>query len=127
MGSGGPATGRAAVGLLFAVAVAVRAGFLLVPGLNSDQAVIGLMGRHVLAGEFPVFIWGEPTSGTAESFLAAAVFAGFGASRYTLNLVPALLSLGFVWTCWLLGREVAGERAGLIALALGACPPVLLT
>jgi len=122
-----PATGRAAVGLLFAVAVAARACFLLVPGLNSDQAVIGLMGRHILAGEFPVFFWGEPTSGTAESFLAAAVFAVFGASRYTLNLVPALLSLGFVWACWRLGREVAGERGGLIALALGACPPVLLT
>jgi hypothetical protein len=126
-GERGPRGHRLAVGLLFGVAVLTRALFLTTPALNSDQAVIGLMGRHVLAGEFPVFFWGEPTSGSIESLLAAAVFQVGGASRLTLNLVPALLSLGFVWAGWRLGREVAGERAGLFTLALLACPPVLLT
>lgn len=115
------------LGLLFVAAAALRGVFFLFPALDSDQAIIGLMGLHILEGRFPIFFWGEPYSGTLESFLAALFFFVFGVSRQTLSLAPALISLGFLWAGWRLAREVFGERAGLIALALLAVPPVFLS
>ena len=114
-------------GLLIGVGAAVRGVFLLFPALDSDQAIIGLMGLHILEGRFPAFFWGEPYSGTLESFLAALLFFVFGASRRTLALAPLLVSLGFLWAGWRLAREILGERGGLIALALLAVPPVFLS
>jgi hypothetical protein len=52
------------------------------------MAIVGLMGRHILQGEFPVFFWGQPFAGTLESFLAAVLFFVFGSSRLTLALPP---------------------------------------
>ncbi|HEX2295550.1 MAG TPA: hypothetical protein VHN37_09605, partial [Actinomycetota bacterium] len=43
--------------------------------LDSDEAVVGLMARHVLDGDFPVFFWGQPYGGPHEAVLAAAVFS----------------------------------------------------
>jgi len=113
--------------LLIGVGAAVRGVFLLFPALDSDQAIIGLMGLHILEGRFPFFFWGEPYSGTLESFLAALLFFVFGVSRQTLALAPLLVSLGFLWAGWRLAREILGERGGLIALALLAIPPVFLS
>ncbi len=115
------------LGLLLVAVAALRGVFLLFPALDSDQAIIGLMGLHILEGHFPIFFWGERYSGTLESFLAALSFFVFGASRQTLGLAPTLVSLGFLWAGWRLAREVFGERAGLIALALLAVPPVFLS
>jgi len=113
--------------LLIGAGAALRGVFLLFPALDSDQAIIGLMGLHILEGRFPPFFWGEPYSGTLESFLAALLFFLFGVSRQTLTLAPTLVSLGFLWAGWRLAREIFGERGGLIALALLAAPPVFLS
>jgi len=113
--------------LLFGAGAALRGLFFFFPALDSDQAIIGLMGIHILEGEFPIFFWGERHSGTLESFLAALLFFVFGVSRQTLTLAPALVSLGFLWAGWRLARESFGEQAGLIALALLAIPPVFLS
>src|SRR5690348_2660766 len=34
---------------------------------NSDQAIVGLMAHHILAGERPVFYWGQAYNGTLEA------------------------------------------------------------
>src|SRR5216683_3038295 len=38
---------------------------------NSDQAMVGLMARHVLAGEHTAFYWGQSYNGTLETYLTA--------------------------------------------------------
>jgi hypothetical protein len=113
--------------MLFLAGAGVRALFLLFPALDSDQAVIGLMGVHVLKGEFPAFFWSESYSGTPESLLAALLFFLLGVSRLTLALAPLLFSLGFLWMAWRLGRELFGQTAGTFTLALLAVPPLFLS
>lgn len=48
-----------AAGLAIAVlvALALRLFVILTPhaALDADEAIVGLMGRHVLQGEFPIF------------------------------------------------------------------------
>src|SRR4051794_25325259 len=61
---------------------------------NSDEAVMGLMARHVLDGEFPTFFWGVSYSGSQEALLAVPGFLVAGGSWLALRLVPMALSPG---------------------------------
>jgi 4-amino-4-deoxy-L-arabinose transferase-like glycosyltransferase len=49
------------------------------------------------------------------SLLAHAAFRLFGESAWALRLPAALFGTATVWALWRLGREVAGEREGLLA------------
>ncbi len=117
----------AGVAALMAGGAAIRALFLRYPYIDSDQAVIGLMGMHILKGEFPIYFWGEPYSGTLESFVAAVFFFLFGVSRLTLNLVPFFFSLIFLLLTWRLGIALFDRTIALLGLAFVAFPPMLLT
>jgi Dolichyl-phosphate-mannose-protein mannosyltransferase len=117
----------AVVVVLVAAGAGLRAVFLAYPVLDSDQAVVGLMGLHILKGEFPIYFWGEPYSGTLESYLAAVIFFLFGVSRWSLELAPFSFSLVFLVLTWRLGRVVFGPAVGILSLTLVAIPPMLLT
>jgi hypothetical protein len=106
--------------------VGLRAVYLLTPGLDSDMAIVGLMARHILDGEFPVFFWGQPFAGTIESYLAAALFAVIGPSRFALALSPFLVSLAFLLVTERLARDGFGREAGRLALLLAAVPAPFL-
>ena len=82
------ATGLGLVGIL-AIALALRLFFVLTPHgiIDADEAIVGLMGRHVLRGEFPVFYYGQSYMGGLEAHLAALAFALGGASPLILKLV----------------------------------------
>ncbi len=89
---------------------------LALPQLDSDQAVTGLAGLHVLRGEFPTFFWGQHHAGVPESYGAAVTFFLFGVSRLTLSLVPALAALGLVLALYRTGALLFGHGAGLLAI-----------
>ena len=108
------------------VGAVVRALYMLAPPLDSDVAVVGLMGMHVMDGEFSPLFWGQHYGGSLESFLAAGLFAVFGVSIYTLDAAPALISLVQLVLLYLLGRDLFGHRAGLLAAGLAALGPFLL-
>lgn len=111
-----------------ALGAAVRGLYLLTPALDSDMAIVGLMARHILQGEFPIFFWGQPFAGTIESLLAAVLFFLFGPSRLTLALSPFLFSLAFLVLTYRLAREAFDRQVGLLALYLAAIPaPFLIT
>lgn len=111
---------------LVALAVAVRGLRLLTPGLDSDMAIVGLMARHILQGEFPIFYWGQPFAGTMEAYLAALLFALGGASRLTLALSPFLFSLLLLAVTYRLAREAFDRETGWLALLLAALPAPFL-
>src|SRR5215471_2106686 len=47
--------------------------------IGSDQAVVGLMAKHILEGKgHPVFYWGATYAGSLEPHFVAAVFAVLG-------------------------------------------------
>ncbi len=116
--------------LLFgALAVAVRLPFLIsgkIP-FDSDEAVEGLMARHVLNGDLPAFFWGQAFKGVPEVYAAAAVFALFGSSvvalkSVTLAFFAAYVGLNFV----LLDRMASRWMAVATSLLLIFAPPALV-
>ena len=92
---------------------------------NSDEAVVGLMARHILAGELPVFFYGQSYMGSMDAFLVALGFALLGQAVWVIRLVQGILyALVLVTTAWL-GYEVSGSsNIGLLAAGLLAVPTV---
>src|SRR5436305_2171303 len=99
------------VGLVLRVWVLVESA-----RLSADEAVPGLMARHIVAdGEWPVFYWGQAYFGAAESYLIAGLFLIFG-FHPSLVFVPALLaSLALVPLTWMLAEQLGPWPAGLLA------------
>jgi hypothetical protein len=86
-------------GLTIAMAVAValvlaRSALFLLweqSAFDSDQAIFGLMAKHIIEGRaFPMFIYGDSYLLAMQSWLAAPLFAIFGPSVAVLK-VPVLL------------------------------------
>jgi hypothetical protein len=84
---------------------------------DSDEAVVGLMARHILHGQFTTFFWGQAYGGSQEALLTAPVFAVFGSSWVALRIVPIALAAAASLVC---GAPVAciGEPAAAAAAAL---------
>ncbi|MBI3394154.1 MAG: hypothetical protein HY039_13425 [Nitrospirae bacterium] len=108
---------------LWAAGVLLRAGFLVMPHIDSDQAIFGLQAIHVLRGEYPAFSWGTAYIGTAPTFLTAVLFHLFGASRLMLDVVPAIETAFWLPLVYLLGLRLGGKSVGLVAMALSALAP----
>lgn len=94
------------------------------PSLDSDEAVIGLMGRHILyGGERPIFYYGQHYMGALEAYLAALAFWLFGPSQASLRLVTFIMAPPFLLCVYLLGRAAYGRAVGLLTLAALAFGP----
>jgi len=118
-----------AIGLVALVGVAERVfvyrSSISVP--DSDEAVVGLMARHVLQGHLSTFYWGSEYGGTLESVLTAPIFFVFGTSWLALRIVPILLSGLAALVVWRIGRRLYGEPAASVAGAiLWVWPPFLV-
>ncbi len=119
---------RAAL-VLLVVAAAYRVALVLRgwPALDSDEAIIGLMARHVLRGERPIFFWGQSYMGAFEAYFVAPFFAVFGSSIATLHLSILLLILGFFAALYFVARAAYGPAVGILTLAwLALGPPLSL-
>src|SRR6058998_3942543 len=85
------------VGVGFLIAAA-RFAILLTSQthVHSDEAIIGLMGKHILEGRyFPFYMYGQPYNAGAawEAYLAAIAFALFGVGVISLKGCIVVLSL----------------------------------
>jgi len=95
------------------------------PGLmDPDEAVSGLMARHVIRGRFSTFYWGQAYGGTLEEVLIAPWTWLFGSNSAALRAAPVALGLAGVVLTWRLGRRLVGETAGGVAAALTAVWPL---
>lgn len=117
-----------AFGLVLAAALALRVALILSPfgWLEADEAIVGLMADHILGGDRPVFYWGQSYLGALEAYCAAAVFALLGSSVFSLRLVPALFSVGFIGLNYLVGRRLFGPGPALASSLYLAVPPTML-
>ena len=114
--------------LLLGLATALRLALLHGPfgEIEADEAVVGLMARHLLAGEWSVFYWGQDYLGSLSALLTAPAFALFGATPLVLKLVPLGLSLGFLVLAALTARRAFGEGPALLTALYLAVPPAFL-
>jgi hypothetical protein len=91
---------------------------------NSDQAIVGLMARHIQTGQaHPIFYYGSHYAGTLESHYLAGVFTLFGTSYASYRLGMMLLLLLHSVIVYALARRVFGTAAALAAAGYLAIPP----
>ena len=98
----------AVVAALVALALAYRLLLLrtILSTVDSDQAVLGIMARHVLRGERPLFFYGQGYGGALEAYLTAGAFRLWGQSDLTLRFAPTLFSAVLVAQLYLLARRL---------------------
>jgi 4-amino-4-deoxy-L-arabinose transferase-like glycosyltransferase len=129
--AGTSSNGFAAIAGVLLLAAGLRGAILFAGhrGLRSDEAVVGLMAKHIFTrGETPVFLYGQAYGGghAMVAYLAAPLFAMFGRSEVLLAGISAALSLVSVWLVWLIVRRYVGDTAAILAAALYAfSPPVV--
>jgi hypothetical protein len=94
---------------------------------NSDEAVLGLMARHALHGEFTTFFWGQSYGGSQEALLTVPVFWIFGSSWLALRIVPIALNAVAALLVWRVGLRTIGRPAAAVAGSLyWIWPPFLV-
>ena len=99
-----------------------------VVSLDSDEAIVGLMARHILEGARPVFFYGQGYMGSLDAWLVAGSFVLFGPSVWAIRLVQLALFSVHTALTYVLARLWSGdERTALLSTLLMAFPPVLLT
>ena len=116
--------GRVAAGAgLAAAALLARGGLhratFALP-VSNDDAILLLMGRHVLRGELATTLWNQPYNGALDAYLLAPLLAllpHHGAYRL-YQLAGAVLLVVLVA---LLARRLGGRAAGWAAALLAAC------
>jgi hypothetical protein len=121
---------RLFIGLLIIIA-ATRFTILLVSQthVHSDEAIIGLMGKHILEGRyFPFYMYGQAYNAGAawEAYLAAIAFAVFGVSVISLKSCIVVLSLLCLLLFYRMCLVLYDGRTALLAAILFALTPSLL-
>ncbi|MBM3297804.1 MAG: hypothetical protein FJY83_09440 [Candidatus Aminicenantes bacterium] len=112
--------------LILGLAALVRLPYLLYWDLffSSDTAVLGLMARRFLRGEFSIYYWGEAYYGALDPLLLAPLFKVFGATPAVSHVIPFVFSLLTVWLFHRYARRVLDPRSAHIAtLVLALAPP----
>jgi hypothetical protein len=109
--------------IILAIGLLVRVGSLSYLPFDSDQAIVGLMGKHILEGAFPWIYYGDSYSGTLEPVLAAWTFFFNGINRTSLHWIPFCFSILFLISLYQLGHQLYNRTIGLLGMLLAALPP----
>lgn len=95
---------------------------------NSDEAVVALMARHILAGEKPIFFYGQSYMGSLDAILVAGGFVLFGQKVWVIRAVQILLFTGTMLSTGYLAQIISrSPLAGVLAITLMAFPNVNMT
>ena len=97
--------------------------------VHSDEAIIGLMGKHILEGRhFPFYMYGQPYNAGAawEAYLASVAFALFGVGVVPLKGCIVLLSLLCLFLFYRMGCALYDRRTAVFATVVFALTPSLL-
>ena len=105
------------VGAALVIGVVERVWYLQHDPINSDEALVGILARHLLAGHANAFLLGQPYGGV-EPYVVAATFGIFGSSSLTLQLPVVVLDAAACVLVWRAGRRLVRRRA--IALVAAA-------
>lgn len=94
---------------------------------SSDEAVVGLMARHITEGKpIPTFYYGQHYMGSLDAVLVAIGFEVLGESVRSIRYVQLVLFLLVVWTGCLLAYEVSRRRSVALVTALLLAVPSML-
>jgi 4-amino-4-deoxy-L-arabinose transferase-like glycosyltransferase len=112
------------LGLIWKVVLLVGGAF----PFNADEAIVGLMARHILQGTRPIFFYGQAYMGALDAYLASLGFLLFGVEVWVIRLVQILLFLGILATTMRIAIHFHQDRvAVLLSGLLLAIPTVNFT
>jgi hypothetical protein len=97
--------------------------------VHSDEAIIGLMGIHILEGRyFPFYMYGQAYNAGAawEAYLAAISFALLGVGVISLKSCIVVLSLLCLFLFYRMGCALYDVRTAVLATIAFAVAPTLL-
>src|SRR5688572_5435696 len=86
--------------------------------VDGDEAVVGLMARRMLDGEFQAFFWGQEYGGVHEAALVAILLAVRVPDAIAMELVPVALHAAAAAVVWRIGLRTIGSRAAALAAGL---------
>jgi len=93
-------------------------------GIESDEAIVGLMAKHITEGTgIPAFYYGQAYMGSLESIIAALYFFIFGVNNWALKSVPLTFSLILIALSYLVALEMRGRTSARIAALCTAIAP----
>lgn len=96
-------------------------GIVNIP-MSTDEAIVGLMSKQILTGEFPLFFLGQSYLGPVDSYLGVFLTFLFGPGVFAVRLYHTLLSVLFMLLIYLITRDVYGREAGILSLILVSIP-----
>ncbi len=95
---------------------------------NSDEAIVGLMARHILGGQWPTFFYGQAYMGSLDAMLVALGFRLLGEQVIVIRAIQILMASGTIVTTMMLAQRVRpGGLAPVVAGMLVALAPVNVT
>lgn len=112
--------------IVAALVVQVWAALQGTANFDSDEAVFGLMARHILQGQRPTYMYGQQYLGTLETFLSAGFMWLFGQELIVFRLSVLLLFAIFLVLHGWLTYQMWGFKVALISLLLLALPGRLI-
>lgn len=117
--------------VLVAILVAARSLPLMAPGVrfDADQAVVGLMAKHISEGRaFPLYFYGQNYLLAVEAYLAAPVMWLLGPTEVALKLPVLLMNVAMAGLLVWHGARGVGLRPWLAVVAALplALPPIVI-
>jgi 4-amino-4-deoxy-L-arabinose transferase-like glycosyltransferase len=106
--------------LILLLAGALRLFLLLTPLMDSDQAINGLMARHILKGALPLLYYGQDYCGSIQTYFISTVFFLFGATRFTLDLSICIESFFFILLIYYLAKLIFDKQTALLSALFSA-------
>jgi hypothetical protein len=97
--------------------------------VHADEAIIGLMGKHIEEGRYyPFYMYGQPYNAGAawEAYLAAIPFAAFGVGVVPLKSCIVVLSLVCLVLFYAMADRFYGRKTAVLAALAFALSPSLL-
>lgn len=117
------------IGGVILVAILWRMSFVIwnIMPFDADEAIVGLMAKHILAGERPLFFYGQYYMGSLDAYFVSLGFLALGQKVWVIRLVQTLLLGGTIYLVMKVGEEAYGNlKIGFVAGLLLAIPNVNL-
>ena len=89
---------------------------------DGDEAIFGLMAKHILLGETPIFFYGQDYLGTFDAFLESIMLRIFGSDPFWLRVPSVAQFATFAVLHFLVVRRSLGIGIALMSLFVMAIP-----
>lgn len=94
---------------------------------NADEAIVGLMARHILQGERPVFFYGQVYMGSLDAYLIAGLFSIVGQKVWVIRIVQLILYIAVIYCVYHISLLVFNSKKHAILAALFMAFPAVNT